>query len=79
MRRSVPPTRRRVDMNDALLRPLIGLVLKRGVGLGGLPTAQQTEVFALAWAGLPDGGATERQINEQIGRASCRERVCYVV
>lgn len=55
-------------MNDTLLRPLIGLVLKRGVGLGGLPPAQQTAVFALAWAGLPDGGTTERQINEQLKR-----------
>ncbi len=51
-------------MNDTLLRPLIGLVLKQGVGLGGLPQSQQTAVFALAWAGLLEGGATERQINE---------------
>lgn len=53
-------------MDDALLQPLMALVVKRGVGLGGLPQAQQTDVFALAWAGLPDGGMTERQVNEQL-------------
>lgn len=55
-----------VDMTDILLRPLVALLLKRGVGLGGLPTAQQALVFALVWAGLPEGGMSERQVNEEL-------------
>ena len=53
-------------MNPALLAPLVALLLKRGVGLGGLPSDQQALVFALVWAGLPDGGMNERQVNEQL-------------
>jgi hypothetical protein len=54
------------EADDALLAPLGLLVVKHGVGLGGLPLAQQAAVWALAWAGLPDSVMNERQVNEHL-------------
>jgi len=46
------------------LRALALLVVKDGVGLGGLPAAQQALVLAWVWAGLPaDQVIDERQVN----------------
>jgi len=47
------------------LTALKTLVVKEGVGLGGLPAVQQSLVLALVWAGLPaDSAVSERQVNE---------------
>ena len=49
------------------LRALAALVVKDGVGLGGLPAAQRALALALVWAGLPAAdGLTERQVNERL-------------
>lgn len=62
-------------MDDANLRPLLALMHKRGLGLGGLHQLQQAQVWALVWAGLPEGGMTEPQVNEvlkaQLAGAAC--------
>lgn len=42
------------------------LVIKQGVGLGGLTDQQRMSALALAWAVLPEQGMTERQINERL-------------
>lgn len=47
-----------------LLRPLAQLVVKQGVGLGGLPVAQQAWALAVVWAGLPDATHNEAGINQ---------------
>jgi len=47
------------------LTALKTLVVKEGVGLGGLPAVQQSLVLALVWAGLPaDPAFSEREVNE---------------
>lgn len=47
------------------LRDLAALVIKEGVGLGGLSATHRSWALALVWAGLPAQTApTERQINE---------------
>jgi hypothetical protein len=47
------------------LTALKALVVKDGVGLGGLPAVQQALALALVWAGLPAGTAvSEREVNE---------------
>jgi hypothetical protein len=47
------------------LRDLAALVVKEGVGLGGLSSAHRSWALALVWAGLPAQiGLTERQVNE---------------
>jgi hypothetical protein len=44
---------------------LATLAVKDGVGLGGLPAAQQTLALALVWSGLPaDGVLAEGQVND---------------
>ena len=46
------------------LAALQALVVKDGVGLGGLPAAQQTLALALVWVGLPAGTVlSERDVN----------------
>ena len=42
------------------------LVLKKGVGLGGLGEVSRARALALVWAGLPADALTERQVNEAI-------------
>ncbi len=51
-------------------------VVKHGVSLGGLAPEDRALLFALVWAGLPDGPLTERQVNERLraqlaGAAAC--------
>lgn len=49
------------------LRDLAALVVKEGVGLGGLSAAHRSWALALVWAGLPaQATPTERQINEML-------------
>lgn len=48
------------------LRPLAQLVVKQGVGLGGLPLAQQAWALALVWAGLPEATHNEAGINQAL-------------
>jgi len=49
------------------LRALATLAVKDGVGLGGLPVAQQALVLALVWSELPaDDVLAERQVNERL-------------
>jgi len=49
------------------LRALAALAVKDGVGLGGLPAAQQALTLALVWSGLPaDDVLAERQVNERL-------------
>jgi hypothetical protein len=48
------------------LRPLALLVVKQGVGLGGLPTAQLTLALAFVWAGLPQDTRNEAGINQAL-------------
>lgn len=40
------------------------LVVKQGVGLGGLPLAQQVMALGLVWVGLPAGTVNEAGINQ---------------
>lgn len=45
--------------------PLLALlVVKQGVGLGGLPPAQQARALCLVWAGLPSVSVNEAGINQ---------------
>ncbi len=46
------------------LQLLARLVVKQGVGLGGLPPAQQACALGLVWAGLPSVAVNEAGINE---------------
>jgi len=49
------------------LHALEVLVVKDGVGLGGLPAAQQSLALALVWAGLPaDAAVSEREVNDAL-------------
>ncbi|MDO8418420.1 MAG: DUF2087 domain-containing protein [Rubrivivax sp.] len=46
------------------LSALQALVARDGVGLGGLPAAQQSLALALVWSGLPAGAVVdEREVN----------------
>lgn len=51
-------------------------VVKHGVSLGGLAPEDRGLLFALVWAGLPDGPLSEPQVNEVLraqldGAAAC--------
>lgn len=46
------------------LQLLAQLVVKQGVGLGGLPPAQQARALGLVWAGLPSAAVNEAGINQ---------------
>lgn len=48
------------------LRSLALLVVKQGVGLGGLPTGQLTLALAFVWAGLPQDTRNEAGINQAL-------------
>jgi hypothetical protein len=53
--------------SDDLLQRLARLVVKDGVSLGGLPTAQQTLALAWVWAGLDvDRVSSEPEINRAL-------------
>jgi hypothetical protein len=54
---------RRLNLADPL-PALQALVVKDGVGLGGLPALQRSLALALVWAGLPAGSeCSEREVN----------------
>lgn len=53
-------------MDATTLRPLLALMRKRHLSLGGLTVEQQALVWALVWAGPPDGAMSERQVNEEL-------------
>jgi hypothetical protein len=48
------------------MRALARLVIKQGVGLGGLTDDQRMSALALAWAVMPAQPMTERQVNDQL-------------
>lgn len=51
--------------NDGPWALLARLVVRDGVGLGGLPAVQRSLVLAWVWAGLPAASVVdERQVNE---------------
>ncbi|MBX3635404.1 MAG: DUF2087 domain-containing protein [Rubrivivax sp.] len=51
------------------LRELAMLVVKEGVGVGGLPQAQRALALAFVWTGLPAGALSEREVNEALKSA----------
>lgn len=56
------PTAAATDF-PAPLKLLAQLVVKQGVGLGGLPLPQQDTALVWVWAGLPEGEFTEPGFN----------------
>ena len=52
-----------------LLKALAAIVVKDGVGLGGLPDAQQTLALALVWAGLPEHAVMDEPRVNQLLKA----------
>lgn len=58
-----------------LLNALAGLVVKKGVALGGLGEDQRALALGFVWAGLPSGGLTEPDVNAalkaQLADAAC--------
>jgi hypothetical protein len=55
---------------EALHHALLELVVKRGVGLGGLPDERRLLALALAWRSFDAGWrGSEPQVNEQLKRA----------
>lgn len=48
---------------DPCVQPLIRLVLKTGVSLGGLPAPQRTLALALVWADLAAGPMSQRELD----------------
>jgi hypothetical protein len=64
-------------MDATTLRPLLALMRKRHLSLGGLTVEQQALVWALVWAGLPDGAMSERQVNEEL-KGQLAGAACFV-
>ncbi|WP_088278943.1 DUF2087 domain-containing protein [Ideonella sp. A 288] len=50
-------------MSNDPLQPLADLVVKDGVGLGGLTPALRGKALALVWAGMPPTVMDERAVN----------------
>ena len=53
----------------ALSVTLARLVVKDGVGLGGLATADRALALGVVWAALPDSTASEAEINQRLKQA----------
>jgi hypothetical protein len=52
-----------------VLRPLVALVVKQGVGLGGLTEPAREQALAVVWAALPTAPCSERAINDALREA----------
>jgi hypothetical protein len=57
-------------------RALQALVVKQGVGLGGLAPAERALALALAWAALPVSPMSERDVNVQLQQALAGPALC---
>jgi len=74
MNRADAPARADTGSSMGPLTTLAALVVKEGVGLGGLPTAQHVAAMALAWSALPRHAALrEADVNLALKRCLAEE------
>jgi hypothetical protein len=66
---TAPPATPALPALPPVLAGLPALVVKDGVGLGGLAAEAQALALAVVWATLPGGPMTERQVNDALKAA----------
>ncbi len=59
-----------------LLQRLASLVVKDGVGMGGLSDGNRMLALALVWAGLPTAPCSERRVNEALREQLAGPALC---